>query len=65
MNNEAKRACIFYDFKSDLKPDHSHQELKNAFAESAPSLVTIYCWFLEFNRGKTFLKGEEKKVSFN
>ena len=39
MNNEAKRACIFYDFKSDLKPEQSHQRSKNALAESAPSYL--------------------------
>ena len=38
INNKEKRACIFYDFK----PEQSHQKLKNAFAESEPSLATIY-----------------------
>ena len=45
MNNEVKRDCISYDFKSDWKPEQSHQKLKNAFAESRPSLAIIYRWF--------------------
>ena len=44
-----------------MKPEQRHQRLKNALAESAPSLAIIYRWFSEVKRENTSLKDEEKE----
>ena len=52
------RAIIFYDYKCNLIPKQCIDRLHLAFGDEAPSNRTVYNWFTEFQRGRTFLSDE-------
>ena len=54
------RAMIFYDFKSGLNQQQSHNRLKAAFGNEAPSRTTVYDWFAEFRRGRRSLEDDPR-----
>ena len=53
-------AMIFYDFKSGLNQQQSHNRLKAAFGNEAPSRTTVYDWFAEFRRGQRSLEDDPR-----
>lgn len=58
LNREHFRAMIFYDFKCGLTQQQCVERLNSAFGDEAPSKATIYNWFAEFQRGRTYLSDE-------
>ncbi|KAG5347244.1 SETMR methyltransferase, partial [Acromyrmex charruanus] len=50
--------AIFYDYKCNLTPKQCIDRLHLAFGDEAPSNRTVYNWFAEFHRGRTFLCDE-------
>ena len=54
------RATMFYDFKSVLNQQQSHNRLKAAFGNEAPSRTTVYDWFAEFRRGRRSLEDDPR-----
>jgi len=58
ISRENFRAMIFYDFKSHLTGKQSIERLHSAFGDEAPSNATVYNWFSEFQRGRTYLSDE-------
>ena len=49
---------IFYDYKCNLTPKQCIDQLHLAFGDEASSNKTVYNWFAEFQRGRTFLSDE-------
>ena len=45
---------IFYDYKCNLTPKQCIDRLYLAFGDEAPSNRTVYNWFAEFQRERTF-----------
>lgn len=60
LQREYFRAIIFYDFKSNLKPDESFNRLRLAFIDKSPSRATVYRWFNELKRGRLTLRDETR-----
>ncbi|KAG5336851.1 SETMR methyltransferase, partial [Acromyrmex charruanus] len=58
ISRENFRAMIFYDYKCNLIPKQCIDRLHLAFGDEAPSNRTVYNWFAEFQRGRTFLCDE-------
>ena len=54
------RAMIFYDFKNGLYQQQSHNRLKAAFGNEAPSRTIVYDWFAEFRRGRRSLEDDPR-----
>lgn len=55
FSRENFRAIIFYNFKRGLTPKQCIEELRSTFQDEAPSNATIYNWYAEFGRGRTWL----------
>lgn len=51
-SREEFRVMIFYDFKRGLSEEESHNFLRLAFGDSAPSIDTVKRWFVKFRKGK-------------
>ena len=51
---------IFYYFKIGLNQAQSLERLTQAFGDLAPSRASIFNWFAEFKRGRTFFGDEER-----
>ena len=58
ISRENFRAMILYDYKCNLTPKQCIDRLHLAFENEAPSNRTVYNWFAEFQRGRTFLSDE-------
>lgn len=58
LNREHFRAIIFYNFRRGLTQQHCIDELFSTFEDEATSRTTIYRWFADFNRGRSFMKDE-------
>ena len=58
ISRENFRAMIFYDYKCNLTPKQCINRFHLAFGDEAPSNRTVYNWFVEFQRGHTFLCDE-------
>lgn len=61
LSREHFRAMIFYDFKLNLTEQQSHDRLRLAFVDEAPSYSTVFRWFAEFNRGRSSLSDEHRE----
>lgn len=60
LSRESFRAMIFYDYKRNLTFKESHENLLDAFRQSAPSLATVSYWYREFKRGRECIKDEPR-----
>ena len=58
ISRENFRAMIFYDYKCNLTPKQCIDRLHLAFGMKHHPNRTVYNWFAEFQRGRTFLSDE-------
>ena len=58
ISRENFLSMIFYDYKCNLIPKQFIDRLHLAFGNEAPSNRTVYNWFAELQRGRTFLSDE-------
>ena len=67
ISRENFRAMIFYNCKCNLTPKQCIDRLHLPFGDEVPSNRTVYNWFAEFQRGRTFLndKFREDPSTFN
>ena len=54
VGSQEFRVMIFYDFKRGLGQAESLANLSAAFGDEAPSRATVFRWFAEFKRGRSF-----------
>nr|XP_015914885.2 histone-lysine N-methyltransferase SETMAR-like [Parasteatoda tepidariorum] len=59
LTREHFRSLIFYDFKAGFNQEECVQRLQLAFVDESPARVTVFRWYKEFIRGRTFLQDEE------
>ena len=58
MRREHFRALIFYDFKVGVNQEESVQRLQLAFGDDSTARTTVFRWFKEFSRGRSFFQDE-------
>ena len=58
LNREHFRAFIFYNFRRGLTQYQCIGELNSIFGDKAPSRISVYRWYGEFNRGRSSLQDE-------
>ena len=58
LNREHFRAIIFYNFRRGLTQQQCIDELNSIFGDEAPSRISVYRWYGEFNRGRSSLQDE-------
>lgn len=58
LNREAIRAMIYYDWKFGLSQEESHERLRAALQDDAPSRATVFRWFSEFKHGRASFEDE-------
>ena len=49
---------IFYNFRRGLTQQQCIDELNLIFSDEAPSRISVYLWYGEFNRGRSSLQDE-------
>ena len=62
LNREHFRAIIFYNFRRGLTQQQCIDELNSIFGNGAPLKTRVYLWDGEFNRGRSALQNEFRKV---
>lgn len=60
ISREQFRVIIYYDFKYGLNEDECLERLDQAFGSKHASRATVHRWYLEFKRGGTSVKDEER-----
>ena len=58
LNGEHFRAIIFYNFRRGLTQQQCIDEFNSIFNDEAPSRISVYRWYGEFNRGRSSLENE-------
>ena len=58
LNREHFRAFIFYNFRHELTQQQPINELNSIFGDEAPSKISVYRWYCEFNQGRSLLQDE-------
>ena len=58
LNRKHFRAIIFYNFRRGLTQQQCIDELNSIFGNEAPSRISVYRWYGEFNQGRNSLQDE-------
>ena len=66
LNREHFLTIYFYNFRRGLTQQQCIDELNSKFGDEAPSRISVYWWYGEFNRGVNyqdeFREGRPKSV---
>ena len=58
LNGEHFRAIIFYYFRRGFTQQQCIDELNSIYDDEAPSRISTYRWYGEFNRGRSSIQDE-------
>ena len=58
LNRKHFRTITFYNFRRGLTQQQCIDELNSIFGNEAPSRISVYRWYAEFNRGCSSLQDE-------
>lgn len=61
LSREAFRSMIYYDFRVGLSDKDCHERLCLVFGDEAPSYMSVFRWYKEFQRGRTSLHDEHRE----
>ena len=58
IKREHFHAIIFYNFRRELTQQQNIDERNSIFSDKAPSRISVYRWYSEFNRGRSSVQDE-------